>query len=171
MKQLNWTLRTFNFNFPAELFPVILARLQGAFARIKFITDDLSKEKLIYRPEGKWSIQQHIGHLIDLEELHTQRIYDFREGKAMLSAWDGKNEKTELANHNEKNISILLREFNNVRNHFVTELEKFSDPELIKTSIHPRLQKPMRVVDMAFFVAEHDDHHIAKMMELKSSLL
>jgi hypothetical protein len=32
--------------------------------------------------------------------------------------------------------------------------------------VHPRLQQPMRVVDMAFFVAEHDDHHLARMTQL-----
>jgi len=35
-----------------------------------------------------------------------------------------------------------------------------------RTALHPRLQQPMRVLDMAFFTAEHDDHHLARMTEL-----
>lgn len=166
MQQINWTLRTFHFDFPVEIFPVILARLHGACPRIESITKNLSREVLIHQPGGKWSIQQHTGHLIDLEELHTQRIIDFRENKEILSAWDGKNEKTEQADHNSKNINALLEVFYLARTHFINELEKFSDDELIKTSLHPRLQKPMRIVDVAFFVAEHDDHHIAKMLSI-----
>jgi hypothetical protein len=33
-------------------------------------------------------------------------------------------------------------------------------------SFHPRLQKPMRVVDMLFFAVEHDEHHVARVREL-----
>ena len=50
-----------------------------------------------------------------------------------------------------------MEEFKSVRDHFIQELLTFSASELIKTSLHPRLQKQMRIVDMAFFVAEHDD--------------
>lgn len=166
MQQLNWILRTFHFDYPVEIFPVILARLQGACPRIESITKNLSREVLIQQPGGKWSIQQHTGHLIDLEELHTQRIIDFRENKKILSAWDGTNEKTELADYNSENSITLLKEFQFVRTNFVNELKKFPDNELVKTSVHPRLQIPMRIIDMAFFVAEHDDHHIAKMLSI-----
>jgi hypothetical protein len=32
--------------------------------------------------------------------------------------------------------------------------------------LHPRLNQPMRVVDLLFFVAEHDDYHLARISEL-----
>jgi hypothetical protein len=33
-------------------------------------------------------------------------------------------------------------------------------------SVHPRLQQPMRLIDALYFVAEHDDHHIARISGL-----
>jgi hypothetical protein len=33
---------------------------------------------------------------------------------------------------------------------------------------HPRLKTPMRLVDHLYFVAEHDDHHLARIRELLS---
>jgi hypothetical protein len=49
---------------------------------------------------------------------------------------------------------------------FVERLEAM-DAELIERSaIHPRLKIPMRVIDLAFFKAEHDDHHMARISEL-----
>jgi hypothetical protein len=33
-------------------------------------------------------------------------------------------------------------------------------------AIHPRLNKPMRLVDMLFFQAEHDDYHLARISDL-----
>jgi uncharacterized damage-inducible protein DinB len=163
MGQTPWIERKFNFDFPAGLFPVILARLQGALPRIKDICAELQNEQLVFMPEGKWSIQQHIGHLSDLEELHLGRIADFKNRVPELRAWDGINKKTEEANHNAKTISAVLQEFSEVRNAFIEELQTCSGDDLLFRSIHPRLQVPMRLVDMAFFVAEHDDHHIAKM--------
>jgi hypothetical protein len=31
---------------------------------------------------------------------------------------------------------------------------------------HPRLKTPMRLADHLYFVAEHDDHHLARIWEL-----
>jgi uncharacterized damage-inducible protein DinB len=169
MQQTDWTNRTFKFDFPEGLFPVIIGRLKGAYPRIADLTEDISKRKLIEQPNGKWSIQEHIGHLTDLEELHRGRIDDFKNYEKILRAWDGLNLKTKEAHHNEKSIDALLDDFYNVRSEFIDALLSFNDAELIRTAIHPRLNIPMRVVDMAFFVAEHDDHHIAKIIEIKLS--
>jgi hypothetical protein len=41
------------------------------------------------------------------------------------------------------------------------------DAALFARSIpHPRLKTPMRLVDHLYFVAEHDDHHLARIWEL-----
>jgi uncharacterized damage-inducible protein DinB len=37
---------------------------------------------------------------------------------------------------------------------------------LSRISVHPRLNQPMRLIDSLYFVAEHDDHHIAAMSNL-----
>ena len=42
----------------------------------------------------------------------------------------------------------------------------FDKYALEKTSLHGRLSKPMRLVDCLFFIAEHDDHHIAIISQL-----
>ena len=94
------------------------------------------------------------------------RIKDFKNNATILSAGDGTKKKILETDHNNKNIKILLEEFKYARDHFIKELLSFSNSELIKQTLQPRLQKQMRVVDMAFFVAEQDDHHIAKMWEI-----
>ena len=48
----------------------------------------------------------------------------------------------------------------------VGRLEARSPQLLERTALHPRLEKPMTVVDLFFFVAEHDDHHLAQISEL-----
>jgi len=32
----------------------------------------------------------------------------------------------------------------------------------VPSALHPRLGTPLRLIDHALFVAEHDDHHLAR---------
>ena len=41
-------------------------------------------------------------------------------------------------------------------------LQNINESDLEKSALHPRLGTPMRLIDLAFFVAEHDDHHLAQ---------
>jgi hypothetical protein len=40
-------------------------------------------------------------------------------------------------------------------------VEKIDPAIFARASLHPRLKTPMRLVDHLYFVAEHDDHHLA----------
>jgi hypothetical protein len=48
-------------------------------------------------------------------------------------------------------------------------LLSLTDEQLERAALHPRLKTPMRIVDLAYFVAEHDDHHLARVRELMQS--
>ncbi|HTL80619.1 MAG TPA: DinB family protein [Bacteroidia bacterium] len=163
MSHIRWTSREFLFDLPVENFPFILERLRGTKARIAELVSGLSNDQLTKKVNAAWSIQEHVGHLIDLDELHDGRIDDFIRGLPELRAADMTNKKTYEADHNKRNISELVNEFGKKRETFISRLAKL-DPSL--ASHHPRLHKTMRVVDMAFFVAEHDDHHLFLMREL-----
>jgi hypothetical protein len=52
----------------------------------------------------------------------------------------------------------------------VARIASMSPAELARTALHPRLRQPMSVVDLCFFVAEHDDHHLRTIEELKVAL-
>ncbi|MGQ0827807.1 MAG: DinB family protein [Bacteroidota bacterium] len=167
MDFVKWTSREFDFNFPSENFLSIIKQLQSTAEKIKTITQGLSKNILTQKIDNAWSIQEHIGHLIDLDELHDGRINDFINKLEILRAADMTNQKTYKANHNERILSDLIHEFKNNRDHFISRLKKL-DPN--QSAFHPRLQKQMRVVDMAFFVAEHDNHHLMIIKNILNSV-
>jgi hypothetical protein len=48
----------------------------------------------------------------------------------------------------------------------VRELETFPDDGMSFAAMHPRLKAAMNVTDLAYFVAEHDDYHLARISEL-----
>lgn len=166
--QTRWTERRFDLSFPPGLFPNIIERLRGTPARVEEMVSSLPSALLTRRNDG-WSIQEHIGHLIDLETLHEGRIDDFIANADTLRAADMSNQKTNEADHNNKSIRALLNTLRATRKNFVTRLEELDDDMLLRMALHPRLNQRMRVVDMAYFVAEHDDHHLAIMMRLTRS--
>lgn len=161
-----WFERQFKFDFPVEQFPNLCIRLRGTPARLEEITRDVESEKLVRQPDGKWSAQEHAGHLLDLEPLWMARVADYSTAKTVLTAADLKNRKTENANHNAHPLAEILGEFRAARAGLLKAVAVANTATLSHTILHPRLQQPMRLVDHLYFVAEHDDHHLARIWEL-----
>ena len=164
---LPWTRRTFNFDFPVETYPDILERLRGLPPRIEAKVRITPPNLLTRRErESTWSIQENIGHLLDLEPLGYTRLKEFTSGVAMLSPADMTNKATHDAHHNDRPIADLLNELTQDRHRFLAQLDALAPTDFARTSIHPRLKTPMRMVDWLSFVAAHDDYHLARMTDL-----
>lgn len=166
MQRTKWTERKFSFDFPEGWMPNILERLRGTSARISALTSALTEDEAAGKSNGKWSLKEHIGHLGDLEDLHEGRIEDLIARKDTLRGADMSNAKTDTAGHDHRSISQLIRDFTEKRNRLVLRFEQLDDTTQRFHAKHPRLQKPMRPIDIAFFTAEHDDHHLATMREI-----
>jgi uncharacterized damage-inducible protein DinB len=161
-----WFERKFEFTFPVELYPNLLARLRGTPARMEEFLRGGPREILTRKESGKWSAQEHAGHLLDLEPLWLARVEDFVRGGDELTAADLKNTKTHEANHNARPVEEILREFRQARAALVKRVAEIEVTGMGRTMLHPRMKTPMRLVDHLYFVAEHDDHHLARMLEL-----
>ncbi len=161
-----WIDRKFEFNFAVGVFPCILERLRGTPARIKELVRDLSETGLTKRTDGKWSIQENVGHLIKVEELHDGRIDDYLAGKKVLRPADMKNRRTFDADYNSQDIDTVIESFRTVRMNFLSRLEEQEEEIVSRSARHTRLNISMRLVDMAYFAAEHDDYHLAVITRL-----
>jgi DinB superfamily len=162
-----WIKRQFAFELPLGMYPNVVERVRGTPARLEDLTRDLSKEILKRRDGDKWSIQEQAGHLLDLEPLGMKRLDDFEAGRDPLTAADMANQKTYEADHNSNTIENILAQFRQERMEFVRRLDAYDETFAQRTSLHPRLQLKIRVIDLVFFIAEHDDHHLARISELK----
>jgi len=161
-----WFERKFEFTFPVEQHPNLCARLRGTPARLEELVRGSSQDRLIGKPEEKWSAQEHAGHLLDLERLWMARVDDYLAGGSELTVADLKNRKTHEANHNARPIEEILKEFREARLQLVKRVETIKLAFFARSMLHPRLKQPMRLVDHLYFVAEHDDHHLACIWEL-----
>ena len=161
-----WFERRFEFSFPVELHPNLCARLRGTPARIEETLRGRSHEILVRKPQQKWSAQEHAGHLRDLEPLWLTRVNDYVAESAQLATTDLQNRKTDEANYNSRPLEQILAEFRSDRAKLLKRVDEL-DASLFSRAIpHPRLKTPMRLVDHLYFVAEHDDHHLARIWEL-----
>jgi uncharacterized damage-inducible protein DinB len=154
-----WIDRRFDYIPPAGEYPVIVERLRGTPSRVAERIRFVPATVLTRRSGEGWTIQEQIGHLLDIEALWSLRVDEFLRGAKELTAADMTNRRTHEAGHNERSIHSLVAEFTVARGQMVARLAAATNPEI--TSFHPRLQRPMRLIDFCFFMAEHDDHHLA----------
>src|SRR5688500_8610704 len=102
LRRTRWVEREFDFNLPVGGVPCVVERLRGTPARLEELTRGLSRELLTARNvAGAWSIQEQLGHLLDLDELHEGRLEDYAQRLPVLRPADMTNRKTEEAGHND----------------------------------------------------------------------
>jgi hypothetical protein len=156
-KHLKWTDRTFQFTFPVEVYPEVIERVRGTPARLEDRLKSIAPEILTKRDGDRWSIQENAGHLLDLESLFQQRLDEYLAGAETLLAADMSNRKTYDGDHNQVSMPTILSDYRGQRSASVSRLDGLAAETFAAVAHHPRLNVPMRLVDMLFFQAEHDD--------------
>jgi hypothetical protein len=165
-----WFERKFEFSMPVELRPNLCARLRGTPARLEETLGAYSHKILIRKVQDKWSAQENAGHLLDLEPLWLARVGDYETGSDQLTSTDLNNRKTDNANYNLRLLEQILAEFRTARGHLLKRVDHLDSSLFARAIPHPRLKTPMRLIDHLYFVAEHDDHHLARIWELVNTV-
>jgi hypothetical protein len=164
MKKLAWFERQFTFGLPAGMLPFYLERLSGTAIRIEAKVKDIAESILSERRNEKWSIKQNIGHLAEVDEIANHRIDQMLQGvPVMLPA------VFEPKDYNQQPVQEVLEYFRENRLKNLAKYKSIREEDLVKSSLHPRLQLQMNPVDLAFFDAEHDDHHLVMIEKILSA--
>ena len=130
---------------------------------------------MLFEPEAQrrrtdgWSVQEHAGHIADLDRiLFRPRIVELERGEDSLLPADLTNATTEAAQHNSRSMDAVLAEVRRERGAMIAQLERMDPSVVSRSARHPRLGAPMRLVDLMLFIAEHDDHHLAAITALEA---
>ena len=169
MKRSEWVGRKFQSIADNGLLPGIIERLEGTPLRLEAKISNIFPAILCHKSGDHWSVKKEIGHLNDLEPLWLERVKQIQSGVPDLTAADMTNQKTHQADHDDRRIEDLLSDFRISRTQLIARLKSLSEQDLANSSFHPRLQTPMKIVELAYFVAEHDDHHLAQITWLLES--
>jgi hypothetical protein len=115
-------------------------------------------------PAGAWrrrlatlSISSHSG---------SSRVNDITRGDSDLTVADLTNRRTHEGDHDQRPVEETVARFERARSALVACLQAAGNDVLERSARHPRLGTPMRLIDLAYFVAEHDDHHLVRIREL-----
>jgi hypothetical protein len=164
MKRLEWFERKFVFGLPLEMMPFYLERLEGSVIRIQKKVEGVDDSQLSEKFNGKWSIKQNIGHLAEVDRVANQRIDEMISGQDVLSP-----AVFEPQDYNPWPIEKVMELFAKNRASNLDKYYHLREDQLMKSSLHPRLKVQLTPVDLAWFDAEHDDHHILKINDILTS--
>lgn len=167
---MRWFDRKFEFTYPPGVHATVVERLRGLLPRLEAKLAVHAGVDFTVRIDGTWSMQENVGHLLDLEPLWTRRVEQFDEGVEVLAAADLENTKTHEANHNEADLDRIVADLRRARTALVDHLAGLDADGFARTSRHPRLDQSMRLIDHVLFVAEHDDHHLARIEAIARGL-
>jgi len=164
--QEKWIEKTFSFNKTMDDFNTLALSLHQNPIYIQQLTAELNNDQLNRSLDSKWSIKEHIGHLSDLEILHSKRLDEFIAGEKLLSPADMSNKRTNEADYNKLSLEDLNTQFLTCRKEFLVKLKTVPSEALMRKAFHGRLNNDMKLLDMLYFMNEHDLHHIESIKNL-----
>jgi hypothetical protein len=164
MQEIPWFERELIFGKNPEMLPYFLERLEGTIIRIEAKVKGIEDKILSEKHNGKWSIKQNIGHLAEVDQIANKRIDEMVSGVAVMSP-----AVFEPQDYNPWPIEKVISFFSETRKSNLKKYASLNQNQLIKSSLHPRLKVQMTPVDLAWFDAEHDDHHLVKINNILNS--
>jgi DinB superfamily len=143
-----------------EIIPVLRSQLD----ELDVLLNPVTPERETYRySEGKWSIREIVGHLIDTERVFGYRALCIARGDTRSLPGFDQNEYMTAAPHDRVDLEDLLSEFRLVR---LSNLAMFRNlDETAWTRIGTANDNQISVRALAFIMAGHVRHHMGVLRE------
>ena len=137
----------------------IVGVLETQAEEIRRLLATVSPEKETYRyAEGKWSIRQVLGHLVDAERVFGYRAFCFSRGEpAPLPSFD-ENHYVDAARSDGVPLRELVEELALVRQANLAFLRRLDAREWAQ--VGTASGKPVSVRALAWIMAGHPRHHL-----------
>ncbi|MCE3279441.1 MAG: hypothetical protein K0S44_1632 [Bacteroidetes bacterium] len=137
----------------------VIKELKDQVLKIQAIISEIPEDKENYAyADGKWTIKQVIGHIIDTERVFGYRAMCFaRKDKTALPGFD-ENAFVANSNFHKRTLYELGHEFAIVREANLTMFKTFEEEEL--SEMGNANGKDVSVRAVIFMVAGHAIHHL-----------
>ena len=113
--------------------------------------------------EGKWSIAEVLGHIIDAERVFTYRALTFARGDASALPSFDENAWAVVSNAGRRPMHSLLTEYRAVREATLQLFQSFGDEEFARSGVASK--NPVSVRALAYIVVGHERHHLRILRE------
>lgn len=128
---------------------------------IKFLENlDVNKlnllEKKVYA-EGKWTVNEIIQHITDIERLLVAGVLRFARGEKTYIIGFNEDEIAKNSKANHRNISMIINELISVRKSTFELYKTFDKEDFAKTGMNWKHE--ISVLAMGFNIIGHQIHH------------
>jgi len=137
----------------------ILAVLAGQPGELQNLLARMPEERGMFAyAEGKWTIKELLGHLIDGERMFAYRTFRISRGdKTPIEGFE-QDGYIENARANSRSFAGLIEEFTLLRNANMLFFKNLSDEDWLRTGTANNVNISVRA--LAYIMAGHITHHL-----------
>lgn len=137
---------------------LILKHLADNFAETKRFVESIPKDRLLYRyAEGKWTIKEILGHVVDDERIYAYRALRFaRNDSTELPGFD-QDHFARYSEANQREVGDILDEFSLVRRSTIALFESLDEAALLRSGVADGKRVSVRA--LAYHIAGHELRH------------
>ena len=141
-----------------------IRNLEEQFREIQSLLQSLSEDEANYAySEGKWTVKEVLGHLIDCERIMSCRALCIsRKEKQSLPGFE-QDDYVREANFKDRTITNLLEDYRAVRKSTISLFKTFSEEMFNQRGIAN--DKEVTVLALLYIIAGHEMHHLKILQE------
>jgi uncharacterized damage-inducible protein DinB len=137
----------------------ILKHLEHNLSSTRSFIESIPRDRLLLRyAEGKWTIKEILGHLIDDERIYSYRALRFaRNDSTELPGFD-QERYAEYSDANNREINDLLDEFTLVRQSTIALFKSLDDAAFMRSGVADGKRVTVRA--LSYHIAGHELRHM-----------
>ena len=137
----------------------ILRHFERNLAATKRFILSIPKARLLYRyAEGKWTIKEILGHIVDDERIYVYRALRFARNDSTELPGFEQDDFARYSEANQRDVRDLLNEFTLVRRATMAFFQSLDDAALLRSGVADGKRSSVRA--LAYHIAGHELRHI-----------
>jgi uncharacterized damage-inducible protein DinB len=138
---------------------LILKHLEDNLKTTKIFVASIPKTRSQYRyAEGKWTIKEILGHIVDDERIYVCRALRFARNDATELPGFDQDCYARYSEANKRETRDLLDEFTSVRQSTIAFFKSLDDPALLRSGVANGQSVSVRA--LAYHIAGHELRHM-----------
>jgi hypothetical protein len=137
----------------------VLSELEHQIVSFQALLKEIPEEKAGFAyAEGKWTIIELIGHILDTERIMAYRALRIARNDSTPLAGFEENDYVANAHFADRSLNSMAEEFQYLRKANLFLIRSLNETELGRVGISN--EKPISVKALVFIIAGHLNHHI-----------
>ena len=138
-----------------DIITILTNQLERTVNFFKSINED--KSNYAYA-EGKWSIKEVLGHIIDNERVFSYRALCIARGEQQQLPGFEQDDYVKTAHFNKRALSSLVDDYKYTREADIALFKSFDEESIGRWGIASNNKVTVRAI--MFIIAGHEEHHI-----------